>query len=350
LSTSMPQIVEAERPIRTPAGWRPLTAGTGSIGARLVNGVFGDPLLEVKFRSRRERLLFDLGDAAPLSRRVLHTVTDVFLTHAHFDHICGFLHFLRARMTGEYPPCRIYGPPGTAYHIDSLISGIHWDRIEDAGPEFLVADVYGTSLEWSQLKVGHASAHLAPQTLTDGVICHQPEYRVRCTELDHGTPVLAYALEFSPRIHIDRRRLGTLGLAPGAWITALKRHMRAGETHALIELPDGSRRPVAELEAALVVASPGERLVYATDFADTPSNRERLRLLAEGADLFFCEATFCAADAAQALETRHLTVSACVQIAQAAKVSRLVPFHFSKRYTRRVDDVYAELTGALSSP
>jgi ribonuclease Z len=347
LSTSRLQIVEAPRPIRSPAGWQPLTAGTGSIGARLVNGVFGDPLLEVKFKNRRERLLFDLGDAAALSRRVLHTVTDVFLTHAHFDHICGFLHFLRARMTGQYPPCRIYGPPGTAYRIDSLISGIHWDRIEDAGPEFLVADVYGSSLEWSHLKAGHASAHLEPQSLSDGVICRQPEYRVRCTELDHGIPVLAYALEFSPRIHIDRGRLGALGLEPGAWITALKRCLREGAGHALIELPDGRSRPVAELEAALVVASPGERLVYATDFADTPSNRERLRRLAEGADLFFCEATFCAEDAAQALETRHLTVDACVQIAQAAAVSRLVPFHFSKRYTRRVDQIYGELRRAL---
>ncbi|MGE0625636.1 MAG: MBL fold metallo-hydrolase [Pseudomonadales bacterium] len=342
-----PQIVETSLPVRTPAGWQPLSAGTGTIGARLVNGVFGDPLLEVKFRNRRERLLFDLGDAAALSRRVLHTVTDIFLTHAHFDHICGFLHVLRARMTGEYPPCRIYGLPGTASRIESLIGGIHWDRIENAGPEFLVADVYGQSLEWSHLKAGHASAHLEPQPLPDGVICRQPEYRVRCTELDHGIPVLAFALEYAPRIHIDRERLTDLSLEPGAWITALKRHLRDGDTRAVIELPDGSARTVAELAEALVVASPGERLAYATDFADTAENRHRLSELADGADLFFCEATFCAADAAQAQETRHLTVRACAEIARAAKVERLVPFHFSKRYTRRPEAVYAELHNAM---
>ena len=69
MSVSRPEIVEIGEPVRTPAGWQPLTVGAGPITAHLVNGVFGDPLLEVKFKSCRERLLFDLGDAAMLSRR-----------------------------------------------------------------------------------------------------------------------------------------------------------------------------------------------------------------------------------------------------------------------------------------
>ncbi len=348
MNTSRPEIVEVAEPVRTLAGWQPLTVGAGPIGAHLVNGVFGDPLLEVKFKSRRERLLFDLGDAAMLSRRVLHTVTDVFLTHAHFDHICGFLHFLRARMTGEYPPCRIYGPPGTAYHIGNLIDGIAWDRIEDAGPEFHVADLSAGHIEWSLLKAGHASKHLEVQTRTDDVICRQPEFVVRCVELDHGIPVLAFALDYSAEIHIDRERLAALGLEPGDWITDLKRLLRDGDTRAQIELPNGEQRFVEGLRDDLVTTLPGKRLVYATDFADTAENRARLQQLAAGADLFFCEATFCSADLNQAEETRHLTASACAEIAIAAEVERLVPFHFSKRYTDRVADVYAELRAAQS--
>lgn len=348
MRTNLPELVEVTHPVRTAAGWQPLTVGAGPIGAHLVNGVFGDPLLEVKFKSRRERLLFDLGDAAMLSRRVLHTVTDVFLTHAHFDHICGFLHFLRARMTGEYPPCRIYGPPGTAYHIGNLIDGIAWDRIEDAGPEFHVADLSAGHIEWSLLKAGHASKHLEVQTRTDDVICRQPEFVVRYVELDHGIPVLAYALDYSAEIHIDRERLAALGLEPGDWITDLKRLLRDGDTRAQIELPNGEQRFVEDLRDDLVTTLPGKRLVYATDFADTAENRARLQQLAAGADLFFCEATFCSADLNQAEETRHLTASACAEIAIAAEVERLVPFHFSKRYTDRVADVYAELRAAQS--
>ncbi len=347
-SRASPEIVEAPSPVRTESGWQPLTAGAGPIGARLVNGVFGDPLLEVKFKSRRERLLFDLGDAATLSRRVLHTVTDVFLSHAHFDHICGFLHFLRARMTGEYAPCRIYGPPGTAYHIGNLIDGIAWDRIEDAGPEFHVADLSAGHIEWSLLKPGHASKHLEAQTRADDVISRHPEYQVRCVQLDHGIPVLAYALDYSAEIHMDRDRLEALKVEPGDWITELKRLLREGDTRQLVALPNGERQTVAELRDQLVTTSPGKRLVYATDFADTPQNRERVQELAAGADLFFCEATFCSADTSQAKETRHLTTRACAEIAMAAGVQRLVPFHFSKRYTDRVGDVYAELSAVLS--
>jgi ribonuclease BN (tRNA processing enzyme) len=343
MSVSRLEIVEAPEPVRTPAGWQPLAVGAGPINAHLVNGVFGDPLLEVKFKSRRERLLFDLGDAAMLSRRVLHTVTDVFLTHAHFDHICGFLHFLRARMTGEYPPCRIYGPQGTAYHIGNLIDGIAWDRIEDAGPEFHVADLSAGHIEWSLLKAGHASKHLEVQERSGEVICRHPEYQVRCVELDHGIPVLAYALDYSAEIHIDRDRLDALGLEPGDWITDLKRLLREGETRALIELPNGESRAVSVLRDELVTTLPGKRLVYATDFADTSQNRMRVQQLAAGADLFFCEATFCSADSSQAKDTRHLTASACAEIAMAAGVERLVPFHFSKRYSDRVGEVYAEL-------
>jgi len=347
MSAARPEIVEAAEPVRTPAGWQPLTVGAGPISARLVNGVFGDPLVEVKFKSRRERLLFDLGDAAMLSRRVLHTVTDVFLTHAHFDHICGFLHFLRARMTGEYPPCRIYGPPGTAYHIGNLIDGIAWDRIEDAGPEFHVADLSAGHIEWTLLKAGHPAKHLEVQTRSEDVICRHPEYEVRCVELDHGIPVLAYALDYSAEIHINRDRLEALQLEPGDWITDLKRLLREGDTRALVELPNGERRGVAELRDELVTTLPGKRLVYATDFADTSQNRSRLQELAAGADLFFCESTFCKADLSQAEDTRHLTASACAEIAMAARVERLVPFHFSKRYTDQVGDVYEELRSVL---
>jgi len=344
---SPPEIVQTLEPVRTAAGWHPLEVGAGPIGVRLVNGVFGDPLLEVKFKSRRERLLFDLGEASALSRRVLHTVTDVFITHAHFDHVCGFLHFLRARMTGDYPPCRIYGPPGTAFHIGNLIDGIAWDRIEDAGPEFHVADISNEHMQWTLLKPGHASKHFEPQARSGEVVSRHPEYEVRCVELDHGIPVLAYALDYSAEIHIDREGLEAAGLVPGDWITDLKRRLREDDTRALVELPDGQSRSAADLRDELVITQPGKRLVYATDFADTAQNRARLQHLAADADLFFCEATFCAADLSQAEETRHLTTRACAEIATAAQVDRLVPFHFSKRYTDRVGEVYSELHAAL---
>ncbi|MDH3872086.1 MAG: hypothetical protein OEU44_07725 [Gammaproteobacteria bacterium] len=69
----------------------------------------------------------------------------------------------------------------------------------------------------------------------------------------------------------------------------------------------------------LVLISPGNKLVYATDFADTQENRERVISLAHGAHTLFCESTFCEAEAEQAARTAHLTTRACAEIAEITK-------------------------------
>jgi ribonuclease BN (tRNA processing enzyme) len=93
----------------------------------------------------------------------------------------------------------------------------------------------------------------------------------------------------------------------------------------------------------LVLIRPGQKLAYATDLADTAQNRTCLETLAHHAHTFFCEAPFCQADAEQAARTGHLTARACGEIATAAAVERLVPFHFSRRYQDEPDRVYAEV-------
>lgn len=342
-----PEIVESTAPAKAAGVWQPLCAGTGPVTAKLINGVFGDPLLQVSLGNLPNRLLFDLGDAGAVSRRVLHTVSDVFITHAHFDHICGFLDLLRARMTGDFPACRIYGPPGTTAHISGFVAGIHWDRIEDEGPELHVADIHPDHASWSRIKVGHQTKQLTTSAVIDGVILQVPEYRVRCRFLDHGIPVLAYAVQLPHEHHIDRDRLGSMGLAPGPWIRALKRRVRDDDLDSSLDVGAGRTERAAELKEALVRSTPGKKLIYATDLADTASNRKALVELASDADLFFCEATFRQHDAVQASRTQHLTTRACGEIAAAASVHRLVPFHFSKRYTREVLPVYDEIRAAL---
>jgi ribonuclease BN (tRNA processing enzyme) len=68
--------------------------------------------------------------------------------------------------------------------------------------------------------------------------------------------------------------------------------------------------------------------------------------LARSAHTLFCETTFTTADKDKAESTQHLTTLAAIRIARDAKVERLVPFHFSKRYERNPDVVYDELLDA----
>jgi ribonuclease Z len=315
----------------------------GMLQVALVNGVFGDSLLHLRLRHQRRSLLFDLGEGARLPARVAHQVSDVFITHAHIDHIAGFLWLLRARI-GEFPACRLYGPPGLAGNIDGLTRGILWDRVGDRGPRFVVTELHDTQLRRFRVQAGRPGAEpLDEQEAADGVLLAEPGFQVRAVSLAHVSPVLAFAFEPAQQINIRKDRLQAWGLDPGPWLGELKRHLQAGAVASSVRLPDGRIESTRALADELVLFTPGKKLVYATDFADTEANRRRVVALARGAHTLFCEATFREADVERAARTAHLTTRACGEIATVAGVARLVPFHFSRRYEKDPAPVYEEI-------
>lgn len=315
----------------------------GVVDMNLVNGVFGDPMLHVRLRHQRRSLLFDLGMGGRLPARIAHQVTDVFITHAHMDHLGGFLWFLRSRI-GELPVCRIYGPPDLGDHVESFINSILWDRVEENGPRFIVVEVHSDQTKRFSFQVGQREREVLEETaIDDGVLVEENSFRVRTVTLDHGTPVLAYALETAREINIRKDRLLARKLTPGPWLTRLKRELVAGNKTTMIPLPNNKQATVANLADDLVLLQPGRKLVYATDFADTADNRQRLIALARHAHTLFCEACFAVTDAQQASRTGHLTTRACGEIATTAEVGRLMPFHFSRRYENNPQVLYDEI-------
>ncbi|MGR9036121.1 MAG: hypothetical protein ACU83O_05980, partial [Gammaproteobacteria bacterium] len=318
------------------------------IFATLLNGVFGDPLLHLRLHQHKRSLLFDLGDSGRLPTRIAHQVSDVFISHAHIDHIGGFLWLLRSRL-GDFPSCRIFGPPGLTGHIKGMISGVLWDRIGDAGPRFEIAEIHGDRLQRSVIQAGCPDGKDLPEIrIAHGLIADEPLFSVRTVTLDHGTPVQAYAFESKIKVNVDMAELKASGLSAGPWLNELKRLFAAGDHKAAIRLPDNSRREAGELGVRLLTVTPGEKLVYATDLADTEANRNALSALAHRADFFFCESSFLEADIEQARRTGHLTGRACGEIATAADVRQLVPFHFSRRYETKPEAVYREISAACS--
>ena len=334
-----------DRGIAAGGGPRPVIR-VGSTTVSLVNGIFGDPLLHLRLQHRKRSLLFDLGEAGRLPARVAHQVTDVFISHAHFDHIAGFLWLLRSRI-GVTTLCRIFGPPGLTGNIQGLLDGIHWDRIGDNGPRFEVTEFSNGRLTSHRLQAGyHQPVWLAEREAGDGILLEEPAFCVRAVTLDHGTPVLAFAFEQARTINIRKDRLVALELPAGTWLGELKRHIATNNLDTHITLPDGRSEPTRVLADELVLIAAGKKLVYATDLADTPENRQHLTRLARDAHTFFCEAVFVEADRQQAVNTGHLTARACGEIGTATRVERLVPFHFSRRYEDDPLPVYDEVRAA----
>lgn len=320
----------------------------GTATAILVNGIFGDPLLHLRLGNRRQSLLFDIGEGYRLPARIAHQVTDVCISHAHFDHISGFLWLMRSRI-GTLPPCRIFGPAGLFDHIFGLMKGILWDRIGSQGPSFEVSELHGEELRTYHLQAGSAcSMKYEKRPAPGGILLREPTFQLRATVLDHGTPSLAYCFEHTPELNIRKNRLAAKGLAAGPWLRDLKQRIVAGDLAALIHLPDGTSGLAAELANELLRVSPPQKLIYETDFADTPANRQQLIALALDASVLFCEAPFIEADREQAMSTGHLTARACGEIAAAAGVQYLVPFHLSHRYERYPRCVYREIKSAFS--
>jgi len=318
----------------------------GAVTATLVNGVFGDPLLHLRLRHQRRSLLFDLGESARLPARAAHQVSDVFISHAHFDHIGGFLWLLRSRI-GVAAVCRLYGPPGLTRHVLGLVSGIHWDRIGERGPRFEIIELHSDRLVRHQLQTGQAGARLAEQRhAPEGLLLQDSGFRVRAITLDHGIPVLAFCFETTQTLNVRKERLAACGWPSGDWLAHLKQALHRQQPGTMIRLPDGSDHRAGLLARELLHITPGQKLVYATDLADSADNRERLVRFAHDADALFCEAAFVVADQSQALRTGHLTTHACGEIGSAARVQRLLPFHFSRRYQHDPLQVYAEVRAA----
>jgi ribonuclease Z len=178
-------------------------------------------------------------------------------------------------------------------------------------------------------------------------------FRVSTAVLDHGIAVLAFALEEAAHVNVWKTRLEERQLPVGPWLSALKRAVvedkpddfpiavaPAGTDGAVREMPLGALRD-------LVTVTPGQKVAYVTDVADTDGNREEIVALARGADVLFIEAAFAKEDAAQAAARAHLTTAAAGEIARAAGAKRVEPFHFSTRYAGEEERMMAEVQAAF---
>ena len=317
---------------------------------RLVNGRFGDPALFVERLHHREAILFDCGDLSPLSARDLLRVSHLFISHMHMDHMIGFDALLRVSI-GRDKCIRVFGPPGIAERIHHKLQGYEWDlsdryaehllfeviEIGEQGPERAAAFSFKRRFEWQDISPPGGSDLDAGGGLL-----------VQTAMLEHHGPCIGFALREPAHANVWKSRLAERGLATGAWLQALKSAVLAdAPDDTRIPLPDDSSAPLARVRD-LVTVSEGQVVAYVTDVADTAFNRAAIIGLARGADLLFLESRFAAADREQARDRAHLTTTACGEIARAAGVRRLEPFHFSPRYEGEEERMLGEVSAAFT--
>ena len=323
----------------------------------LVNDLFGDPALYVRLPWERRALLFDLGDIGSLSAGRLLKITDVFVSHAHVDHFVGFDHLLRV-LLGRPRDLRLYGPPGFIDRVEGKLRGYSWNLVDGYSLSIEAREVHPDRVRLARFScpAGFRREDGAEAMVQDGPILDEPEFRVRCAHLDHRIPCLAFALEESVHLNVDKARLDDLGLPVGPWLMDAKRAIRAGtpdDAPIRVAWSTADERhersvPLGILRREVVRESPGQKLVYVTDVIDSEANRERILALADGADVFYCEAGYPERDAERARARYHLTTVQAGRLAAQAGARRFAVFHLSPKYRGCAGELVAEAMAAFT--
>jgi ribonuclease Z len=321
---------------------------------RLVNGRFGDPALFVEMLHRKGALLFDMGDLSDLSARDLLRVSHLFITHTHIDHFVGFDALLRV-CVGREKVVEMVGPAGFLDRLGHKLLAYEWDLVDryEADLVFEAKEVLRggacTSARF-RFKNRFEREPLGDCAVPDGIVASAPGLEVRAAPLEHHGPCLGFSVSETAHVNVWRNRLEERGFGPGQWLQALKQAVIEGADDDLpVPLPAGETAPLGSLRD-LVSVTRGQKIAYVSDVADTPRNRHAIANLARDADTLFLEARFAAADKEQANERAHLTTRACGEIARAAAVRRLEPFHFSPRYEGEEARMLSEVEAAFGQP
>lgn len=326
----------------------------------LVNDPFEDPVLYIDSVYEHRALAMDLGDIHKLPPRKILRISDVFVSHTHMDHFVGFDRLVRTCL-GRDKTIRMYGPPGFIGQVEQRLAGYTWNLVEQYENDFSIV-----AAEWpASRRPGAAKfrcrnrfqreAH-DPVSVDSDVLIEETGFQVRTTLLDHNTPCLAFALEEKFHVNIWKTKLERLKLPVGPWLAELKQAIfrdDPDDTHFRVWWRDRSevkerRYPLGFLKEELVRIVPGQKIAYVVDALYSEENAAHITDLGLDADMFFIEAFFLDEDAERAARTFHLTAAQAGLLARRARAKRMIPVHFSPRYTGDEDRIRREAAQAFS--
>lgn len=299
-------------------------------------------------------MLFDLGGLTDLRPAKLLKVSHAFISHTHIDHFIGFDTLLRVMLNRE-KVIKIFGPPGFLTNVRGKLSGYTWNLTAAYPFAVQAAEVHPDRI---RSRVFRCQERFAPgeekEEASSGILVEEPQMQIQAVHLDHLIPCLAFALKERFHINVHKDNLARMGMATGPWLQEVKRAIWKGEGAEFpIRVPVGGKAglggkeiSLGDLQEALTV-TPGQKIAYVSDCRFSPGNVRKIVKLAEGADLFFCEAAFLDKDRDRAEERAHLTARQAGELAREAGVKKLHIFHFSPKYEKEADALYREAEEAF---
>ncbi len=311
-----------------------------SFHARLLNGPFDDPGLYVRLLREGRSLLFDLGYTTGLSARDVLKTTNIFVSHTHVDHFIGFDSILRVCLKKENP-LKLYGPEGFIDCVKGKLRGYTWNLIGDYPLTIEVSEVTEKSIRRTNFKAQNSFIPEESGTEPfDGVLIKDTFFNVSAAVLDHQIPCLAFSLEEDYHINIDKSKLSKLNLTVGAWLGELKLAIRENKSDSIFTVKEKTYA-FSEVKDIAGITK-GQKISYVVDVAGSENNRNKIVELVKNSDVLYIETFFLDEDRKRARERYHLTAKEAGSIAREACVGKLVPVHFSPRYTNNSEKLIRE--------
>jgi ribonuclease Z len=316
-------------------------------------GLIDDPLLLVRVRPLRESILFDCGEIHHLAKRVVKSVTALFITHAHMDHFMGFDAFVRHNHVSA-KTFDIFGPPGISDRIACKLAGYDWNLTEPDWCSFRVHEIH-PGLTRTFLFPGAEGFPCRPlgETPRSGTEIYGNHYLdVRGELCDHRIPALIFRAMERPSFNLDEARMERLGVVRGDWLRRLKKAFYggfAGQGPLLVQFRrEGGvvEEPVEDLRALYDSICGEEKpasIGYVTDIGATPQNLEKVAAFMEGVTLLVCECTFLDRERDKARASFHLSTTDLNLLVERIRPRFLLPMHFSKSYGGMSNLLYEEL-------
>jgi len=276
--------------------------------------------------------LFDCGEGTQrqlqLSSVSQGSVTKVFVTHLHGDHVYGLPGLICGDSLRSAGTLHVYGPPGirefihsalritiTKYYPAKLARGVQVHELHA-----LPAPRRGATIPFARagvtlgydlyLQEAPGTKQLSWRILSDAVT-------VEAAPIQHVVPCIGYVITEQMQHRVDPQKVKALGIK-GPTIGQL-------QSGTSVVLEDGTQVQPEDVRGGI---RQGRRVVILGDTCD-PSN---ILAIGSNPDLLVHEATYSSDLMAKALQRGHSTAGMAGAFAKRLHASVLAITHFSNRY------------------
>jgi ribonuclease Z len=254
----------------------------------------------------------------------------------------------------------LFGPPDFFRQVEGKLAGYAWNLLDEyeCTFRFKVSAVYPDKIltrEYLTRDCFKVKENEGEQPFS-GTLLLEPSFRIKAVILDHRIPCLGLCLEEKFHVNIVKEGLRELGLPVGPWLNRFKKAIYEKgdmDSRFFVTLEERGRivwqkaYVLGDLARKIARISPGEKIAYITDIIGSAENLEKAMTIARGADQIFIEAAFLECDRNAAKKRYHLTAREAGELARIAGAKQFTPFHFSPRYSHRVEDVKREAMEAF---